>query len=487
MPSSVEEEKRLRKNKGHRAYRKRQADKLPKEILGKKKAAAILRAKKSRDGRVLPVGFTDPTGIGRQLPQSVMVALQMKAESDGRSDQKFAGDADTSVIEKRFDQLHAFIPPAAEKTCIMHYLLVSVSDFLGRPGMYNSFIEHEFGFMGKDTSDGAGVRTINGNRLEIFLDGAEKSTGAMEEILKRMITTYGNNGESPMGPHDAVTVRESLVRYANVLATRDQRIGDGTTMEFSGHAIIVSYSGVDAQDIHIDLDTANHYQFGVIMTGQVRATLEYTAVPPVLQTSALLSTIWDDMPAGLAEKLKRNTTIQSSLNRFGCLLSDQKIAGNSTDQELLFPAGTLISLPGMVPHGGPPARGFRAILFFTGAPQGSVRHDVDLQTTRTTLVGDMLLHSWLSLNVAERKFLLGKWYKDCLMKDTKLAINNVMHIQLKKIGVRLMSTGRKQDRTFYINHFAEYRWIKSNWMNGNPSYDRYVLPVIEKIGKKKRK
>jgi hypothetical protein len=371
----------------------------------------------------------------------------------------------------------AFLPPYANNNppCIMLFLLSQIGAYLGRDKTRQEFEQGDYGPTEYDASEVHGLRKINGERLEIFMNDITRSTPCMFNLIKRMLhelaITTTSSFQVPVLAQ--VQVNECIVEYCNCLARLDGRIVN-KPYEFQNHAIIASWNEAMAQDIHIDLDHREQYQFGVLLTANSPPTLEYKAQLPVLGQNANLEQIWTDIPSNLDGKLRGVPEVQDELNSYGCLLSDPVKVSRNLDyqhgagiipEEDLFPIGTLISLPARVAHGGPPTTSFRAVIFFTGAPSGVEPYDSDKQSNRTMLVSNMLLFSWMDMDKEERLYLLNKWYDECLSKD-KFGVANLVHQHLKKLGHCLQVESNAGVRCKLIERFAKHRWDGDYWDGG---------------------
>jgi hypothetical protein len=205
------------------------------------------------------------------------------------------------------------------------------------------------------------------------------------------------------------------------------------------------------------------------------------------------------MPADLDKKLRSIEAVQNELNSYSDLLSEPVVVRQQPPRNRTkngFPVGTLISLPSRIPHGGPKvARGFRAVLFFTGCPPDAIAYNSDKQANRTTIIGNMLSLGWPVLTKhTDRMFLLRKWLDEGLRKD-RYAVANIHHGPLKCLGELLQKLLKEAEdlnqdeefnqdtelaqlaREFTENHlkseleeemekFAAFDWDLTEWKNG---------------------
>ena len=111
----------------------------------------------------------------------------------------------------------------------------------------------------------------------------------------------------------------------------------------------------------------------------------------------------------------------------------------------LLPAGTLLSLPGGVAHAGPAGDGFRAVLFFSSSPKGMKEYNPDVQYCKTTIVSDIILYTWESLDSVDREYLLKKWADECLSTPIN-GIENVHHEEIRKAGQKLIKLRKDKEK-----------------------------------------
>lgn len=404
-----------------------------------------------------------------------------------------------AVAFRKFNELHAFLPPPEDNSsppCVMLFLLKQLVQFMSEERIM--FYKEYYGVvLGRDTSSHSGIRGINAARYEIFMnDATGRCHSAIHILIWKLLQAYTNPNCSKLGEKDHIDTRLCIVNYCNELAKKDPRIHHGTDpYEFKNHAIIVTFEKADPQDIHIDLDSQDEYQFGVILSPNSKPTWEYKATKPVLQVGGSLTTIWKDMSVTLDEKLRKIPKISSKLDSYGCLLSDPKrvVEGggfvSDTDAvEEPFPVGTILSLPGMVPHGGPSSDEFRAVLFFTGNSSGEAGYNSDEQANRSMLIGDWLVHAWMDLDQTERVYLLEKWFAEGLDKDT-YAIHNLGHNVLRELASMLKEKAvDAEQRSKVIAHFASHKWKEKRWKVGRfGSYKFPNLAPLKATSKKRKK
>ena len=471
--------------------------------------------------------FSDPTEVGVTLPISILETMRLAkhnnnsvsppssptsshaqlhdsdTDTDDNSDVAdptvtVATGADAPPSEKvvKFHKMHAFLPHpdvySSQAPCVMLFFLQQLAAFVKRKQeliMDNQF----YGIIHKDdSSECSGIRSINGKRIEIFIDCNRRSNACIETMIQQMIRERSGGMDElqegkdnvTMGALDKVQARLCLVAYCNKLAMQDPRISEAAPpYVFQNHAIIASYDKAIPQDIHIDLDSSKLYQFGLMITEDSEPTWEYRASKPVMKKNSSLRDIWKTFPANLDKIMWKNDDVKKRLNSFGCLFSEPKQVGvdgvylpdtsSAAAPRALgvpFPVGTLFSTPGKVPHGGPATDDFRAVLFFTGAPEGKKPYDSDEQFNRSMLLYDMFYLTWMDMSKGQRSVMLEYWYTEGLTKD-KSALANIPHNPSRGLGELLLQTKSAEIRKQMMDFFVSFDWTLDEWETG--CTDRY--------------
>ena len=131
-----------------------------------------------------------------------------------------------------------------------------------------------------------------------------------------------------------------------------------------------------------------------------KGTLEYETIGPDLREGEVnIRTVWPDMSKSLETATQEDTGLPKLINEFGKLLFPVVCVNTKRrGKTKLLPAGTLLSLPGGIAHAGPAGDGFRAVLFFSSSPPGMEEYDPDVQYCKTTIVSDIILYTWESLD-----------------------------------------------------------------------------------------
>jgi hypothetical protein len=324
-----------------------------------------------------------------------------------------------------------------------------------------------------------GVRTINGGRFELFLDpNDEKGTEAIDWVCReaRKLLIPSATAIKTYTPEN---MRRLVIAFANSQAQKEKRMIGALRYTMKSHALIVSFGKVKAQDMHIDLEDPKHFQFGLICSPKVPATLEFKATGAVIggdhgRDGLDLRTVWDSIPEMLAVKIRDHPDCQFLLKSYGVLLSKcvkVPFVASKGGSKKGMPLGSLLSLPGGVPHAGPATtgQGVRAILFFTGAPSDSPGYDVESQYCRTTLIGDIIMHAWFSMTAKEREYLLTRWFEAGISKDGVDALDCMGNRALLTIGRAIKKERKADKRLLLIRAIANDPWWKEENREGMDS------------------
>jgi hypothetical protein len=174
----------------------------------------------------------------------------------------------------------------------------------------------------------------------------------------------------------------------------------------------------------------------MLCSNDAHLTCEYTDVMPLVIDEALplLSQIWNDLPTGLVAKFYKEEGIPELVESFGGLLCSELNQVNKQNAINKMPVGTLLCMPGRVPHCGPKVVGknsLRAVLFFTATPKDDSAYNPEIQFCRTTLVAEFMIVAWPKLTPQERTYMLYKWKSIGLDNDIDAVDVNLNHQHLK--------------------------------------------------------
>ena len=452
--------------------------------------------------------FSDPTGIGARLPLIVVEIMAPLWKSNVAAKQMATDDpvttiaTDDPVTTIEYNHLRVILPPSSPRDtlpCIIVFLLYQFGIYLGQNKIRTSIRSLDYGLVEYDTSHYSGLREINGHRYEIFMKDNTRTHNSIHTLFRKMLQSLAPHSVDFKDDLDFIVIqmRKCVIEFCNAMAMRDDRIANAITpYKFQNHAIIASYGKVQPQDVHIDLDTREEYQFGILLSDKSSPTCEYKATMHVLSENGSLSEIWPDINLDLDELLRSDEEIQDHLNAYGSVLSNpeqvkRKLTANvgaggvkkkqKLPTEHKLPIGTLISLPGKVAHGGPFSDGFRAVLFFTGVHEDRNGYNSDKQANRTMLVSNMLVKFFVELTQEQRLYLLNKWHDECLVKD-KFGVDNLVHLHVKALGGYLKREKNRDKRKKVMTEFSEFEWTDKNWEDSY-NLDRFEVPGHEYLTK----
>ena len=72
-------------------------------------------------------------------------------------------------------------------------------------------------------------------------------------------------------------------------------------------------------------------------------------------------------------------------------------------------------------------------------------YDLDVQFCKTTIVSEIILYTWESLDSADRQYLLQKWADECLSTPIN-GIENVQHEEIRKAGQNLIKLRKYKEK-----------------------------------------
>jgi hypothetical protein len=287
-----------------------------------------------------------------------------------------------------------------------------------------------------------GVREITGNRYEFYVRVKGCTPAAFYTLLRCSEKIRRKDPCLVLEDEDLVKLVGIIVAFATNRAREILHLG----YDMQNFALIVSIGKVDPQNVHIDLCEKKQFQFGMLCSPRGELTTEYKCGDSTFsfEEGENLTKLWTDLPSGMQRKLDTIPEVQQLLDGFGSLLSPS-IMTTVTDAEnpTMVPFGTMIGLRGRVMHGGPKVSEdnlVRVVLFFTATPveDTAIAYNTDTQYCRSTIIHDILYHTWPSLSPSEKDFFLRKWIKVGLCEDSVGAINgNMQHMHLKVMALEL--------------------------------------------------
>jgi hypothetical protein len=278
-----------------------------------------------------------------------------------------------------------------------------------------------------------GIRPIQSGRYEIFVqaEATEKETFVFDWLCEEVWNILQDSNVCYESP---ASLKEAIIQYAVKQAERDDRllsmVPNKDAICYDNFALIVSYAPVGAQLQHIDLLYPN-FQFGLIMTDQSPGTTVCQASHSINTIDDIKKHVWRDMPTTLYTQMKQNEFVASLVSQFGGVLCPDiqsidysrniksstvspvldetfDVDKGSNSDAVLFPTGTVTSLPGSEVHAGPSSNKHRTVLFFSACPDtnNTIPYDPDTQSFAPLLLCEFISILWDSLCVDDRVFML---------------------------------------------------------------------------------
>ena len=226
-------------------------------------------------------------------------------------------------------------------------ILEGLSDYLKKHWIHEE-MKPVFDLVKANAPKITGIRRISGNRYELFVQVEDCLPTAFKTLLKYSERMRRKEPQLMLNDDELGQLIGMIVGFAKERAS--SMVEDGYV--FQNFAYIVSRGAVTAQDVHIDLDDTDQYQFGMLCSPKGELTSEYQCgdTDNVIVKGVTLSEIWNDLPPVLKEKLDKIEEIQTLIDGYGPLLSTsiQKV---NTRTMVTF--GAMLRLRGRVMHCGP--------------------------------------------------------------------------------------------------------------------------------------
>jgi hypothetical protein len=223
-----------------------------------------------------------------------------------------------------------------------------------------------------------GIRRLDDGRIEIDMDG-----DWWQENVERLTPGFS----------------EGLKEFTKAQAAKDCRLYNMPEVVFSNWSLIVNFSEVPAQMLHIDT-TTNNYQFGLMMTPGLAtlvadpAALDRIDTPDKLIAHLNISLDDPDFET-LRKSLKECQEVEELLANFGDLLVPRDdLEKQMSSTKKILKTLDLIVTPGGVIHAGPSSDSFRAVLFCSACPPGKEAYDKDDQWTPHGVISRIIDILW---------------------------------------------------------------------------------------------
>jgi hypothetical protein len=167
---------------------------------------------------------------------------------------------------------------------------------------------------------------------------------------------------------------------------------------------------------------------------------------------------------------------------FGGLLCANLKRVNAQNVNNKLPLGTLLCLPGRVPHCGAQViakNRLRAVLFFAASTpkDDSAVYNPEIQYCRTPLVAEFLFHTWPQLTPDKRTYMLSKWKTIGLDNDVDAVDVNLNQTHLRVMAKAITKKKGKMLETLISKLANETTWNDKvgakRWMDDSFTY---VIP-----------
>ena len=327
-----------------------------------------------------------------------------------------------------------------------------------------------------------GIRKITGGRYEFYVLVKGSTPAAFKTLLQYSEKLRRKDPHLDLSDDDLGKLIGMIVGFAT---ERARSCMIDSSYVFQNFAYIVSFGVSAEQDVHIDLGYADQYQMGILCTPKGQLTLEYTSEgsQDTVEQGEKLSKVWKHMPIGMNAKLDKMPEIQELIDGFGSLLSSSIKKVDEKASMVTF--GDMLTLPGRVMHCAPSVmeeKQLRSVLFLTATHETQLAsaYDSETQYCRSTIIHDILFHSWPSLNPKEKCYILAKWVQVALRQDSEDAILvNMNHQHLIVIASALKKETNERNLNSLILRIAnDPRWKRKNhrqsWYNENDKV--YKIP-----------
>ena len=76
-------------------------------------------------------------------------------------------------------------------------------------------------------------------------------------------------------------------------------------------------------------------------------------------------------------------------------------------------------------------------------------YDPDVRYCKSTIVSDIILYTWESLDAVDRQYLLKRWADECLSTPIN-GIENVQHDEIRKAGQKLIKLRKDKELSLIV-------------------------------------
>ena len=253
------------------------------------------------------------------------------------------------------------------------------------------------------------VRIASG-RVQVFpnkpgfftLFGAMADSGSCPTLAQFRERHEGRLRRNELAAKDCMDLLEEYTKYQ---ARQDPHLKLRCTfgrrtdvLVFENFAFLVTFDQCGAQITHIDM-CLPLFQGALAISDDVPLTQAWT---PAQEVQTMEDLDLRDMPAEVVNLLRTDSVFQSELEANGNLLAQRYHVTAPASMK----RGSVTTLAGSMPHGGPAADGFRCLLFYNIRGPTMESYNTDIQQNRAGIWAMAFSRHFFKLGIAGRKALL---------------------------------------------------------------------------------
>jgi hypothetical protein len=230
-----------------------------------------------------------------------------------------------------------------------------------------------------------GIRTIQKDRVELFVRCANQSCAAFDQLCRQLLEKTKELDASYNSPK---AIRKAIIAYAKSATVMEDRLmtqinncGGRPKIHYGPFSLILTRGTVPPQLPHVDVLPPN-FQFGLIVTDDTPATRVNGSNHPVVRTLDDLVNFLQITPdsSKIPAVMAQCPDLVELLQNFGICFSTMNPSDYCVTSELdHLKNGTVMSLPGGQLHAGPGYTGFHAVLFWTAHGKSKDVYDINVQ------------------------------------------------------------------------------------------------------------
>jgi hypothetical protein len=182
---------------------------------------------------------------------------------------------------------------------------------------------------------------------------------------------------------------------------------------------------------HIDGEQ-NYFQGSVLCGNDISVTMEFPILSPHIQETKDLELLWSFFPKDTCvfSEIGKSEYCTELLKKYGCLFNHDAEHPNNPvslqkkeaktlvttkkdttmkNKNSIYPAGTILRMPGNTIHAGPPSdkNNCRALFFYAASHQSCLnQYDPETQWNQVTLCCAILIDIWTKIKPLERALFL---------------------------------------------------------------------------------